>query len=113
MAVLVTVYLLLGFGLFFTCVMSTVQRLSRHEPAWSVPGTWTNFLLRACIVILCVCIGCSVPHFREIMSIMAAVCCSCNNVFFPLLFAYRLEWSTSAKPMSGLCKAGHACIFTL
>merc|ERR1719453_2903287 len=40
MALLVTTYLLLGFGLFFTCIMSTVQQLGTDEASWTRPGTW-------------------------------------------------------------------------
>ena len=47
MAVLVTIYLLLGFGLFFVCVMGTVQQLGNAGAAWSTPGNWANSLLRA------------------------------------------------------------------
>jgi len=117
MAVLVVAYLMLGFGLFFTCIMATFQHRGQDSDAkpWCVSGTLSNGVLRILLVIAFVCIGYAVPHFREVMSIIASVCCSCNNVFFPLFFAYKLERqsSTPAKPTGLSCRARHAGIVVL
>jgi len=110
MAVLVTTYLLLGFALFFACVVVTVQKsLGGYAP----PGTLANKMLRGAMVLACVGTGLAVPHFREVMAIMASVCCSCNNVIFPLLFAFKLESSPGAIRVSFPRRLCHMCIVAL
>lgn len=115
MAVLVTTYLFLGFSLFFKCILGMMQKLlhsrSREGSLLNFiyeEGTWGNSILRSLLVIMVVLIGLAVPHFRDIMAIMSSVCCSCNNVFFPLLFAMKLEppGSATRSHLRRLCHLG-------
>jgi len=96
MSVLVTSYLLIGFTLFFTVVMGMVQKL-RPESSICVPLSALNRCMRVTIVLAVSGIGLCMPHFREVMAIMASVCVTCNNVFFPLFFSHKLEWDANLK----------------
>merc|ERR1740130_1823287 len=90
MAVLVTTYLFLGFSLFFKCIAGMVRNALGQSQLYK-EGTVANHMLRVLMVIAVVLMGLAVPHFRDVMAIMSSICCSCNNVFFPLLFAYKLD----------------------
>lgn len=90
MAGLVSTYLLIGFALFFACVMGLLQNI-RPTSVVCVPNSWQNRGLRIFLVLAVSGVGLMVPHFREVMAIMSSICCSCNNVFFPLIFAHKLE----------------------
>jgi len=89
MAVLMTTYLFPSFALFFACFFGAVQKIGFGAQCCA-PGTVMNVLFRVFLVLVCVVVGLKVPHFREVMAIIASVCCSCNNVFFPLFFAHVL-----------------------
>lgn len=90
MAVLVTTYLFLGFSLFFKCIAGMVRNLLGKSQLYK-EGTVANQMLRTFMVVAIVAVGLAVPHFLDVMAIMSSVCCSCNNVFFPLAFAFKLE----------------------
>jgi len=90
MTLLVSTYLFIGFSLFFACIIGTIQKLNLPY-GLSEPMSPSNRALRACIIFAVSGIGLFIPHFREVMAIMSSICCSCNNVFFPLLFSRKLE----------------------
>merc|ERR1711971_1359864 len=71
--------------------MGMIQKLAPDRDICQ-PLTFQNRCLRVSIVLGVSAIGLSVPHFREVMAIMASICVTCNNVFFPLFFAHKLEW---------------------
>jgi len=112
MAFLVSTYLFLGFSLFFKCIAGMMQNLGdpqKHE-VFRKDST-ANRLLRAAVVCLVVFIGLFVPDFRDLMAVVSSICCSCNNVFFPLLFASKLSapGSTTSLPRQFF----HGCILLL
>lgn len=90
MAVLVTIYLFLSFSLFFKCTAGMLQNLLSSVCSFESSDT-SHYAIRVMLVIVVVLVAEAVPHFRTLMAIMSSVCCSCNNVFFPLLFAFKLE----------------------
>lgn len=115
MASLVSIYLLLGFSLFFKCIAGMLQNLGDpHTHAVFRKDSRANRLLRAAVVVVVVLIGLLVPDFRDVMAVVSSICCSCNNVFFPLLFAYS---SKLADPKGILTswprRLLHGCIFLL
>jgi len=112
MAFLVSIYLFLGFALFFACFFGAVQKFGCSCECCG-PGTPMNVILRIIMVICFVAVGLTVPHFREVMAIMSSICCSCNNVFFPLLFAHILARRDGGKKPSLLRHFLHFLIFLL
>jgi hypothetical protein len=118
MAVLVTTYLFLGFSLFFKCVAGMMKNLLGGRENSSLnrlykEGTRENNVLRGVMVVIVVMVGLAVPHFRDLMAIMSSVCCSCNNVFFPLLFACLLEKESAGTRFSTGRRIAHLAIFVL
>jgi len=111
MAILVTTYLFLGFSLFFKCIAGMVRNCGGRSSVVFKEGHWANKILRALMVVAVVCAGLACPHFRDLMAIMSSVCCSCNNVFFPLIFAFKLE-NPSQQP-DRRPRLLHGCIFLL
>lgn len=118
MAVLVTSYLFMGFSLFFKCVSGMLRNFLGGGAFASMhtEGHIRNTILRSIMVIVVVLVGLAVPHFRDVMAIMSAVCCSCNNVFFPLLFAVKLENQSHPEGSPGVSQCrrlAHFGIFLL
>jgi len=112
MALLVSTYLLLGFSLFFKCIAGMMQNLGdpeKHEVFRK--DSPANRLLRAAVVVVVALIGLFVPDFRDLMAVVSSVCCSCNNVFFPLLFAYKLGEPGSTTSLQR--RVLHGCILLL
>lgn len=109
MAVLVTTYLFLGFSLFFKCIAGMVRNFGGTSRLYK-EGHIANQILRTLMVVAVVAAGLAVPHFRDLMAIMSSVCCSCNNVFFPLIFAFKLENPSTVTDHRRIL---HGCIFLL
>jgi len=110
MAVLVTLYLFLSFSLFFKCTAGMIQNLVNGMCKLENSDT-ERYAIRLLLVIVVVLVATAVPHFRALMAIMSAICCSCNNVFFPLLFAFKLEDGEFRVSMSR--RLVHSCICIL
>eukprot|EP00929_Paragymnodinium_shiwhaense_P119169 TRINITY_DN91048_c0_g1_i1.p1 TRINITY_DN91048_c0_g1~~TRINITY_DN91048_c0_g1_i1.p1 ORF type:complete len:501 (-),score=43.80 TRINITY_DN91048_c0_g1_i1:42-1544(-) len=109
-AFMVTLGLLLSFPVYFQCVVASLERLS-PEAAWAMYGRIENRLFRVALVVLTTVIAMSVPYFRLVLAVLAAVCCSCNNVFWALLFSYKAN--AEAASTSTPRKVLHAFILAV
>jgi len=88
--------LFLGFGLFFKVFSGLVQKIGGDKECFR-NDTWLNWLFRGSVVASVVAIGIVVPDFRAVLSIAASICCPCNNVFFPLIFDWKLNPSQHGR----------------
>jgi amino acid permease len=110
MALMVIINLILSFPVYFQCVIRSVERMS-PEAGWATFGNSANVLLRVILILSATTIGALVPYFRDVLAILASVACSCNNILFPLFFAYKLN--AGLVTMGPAKKVAHFAIISL